>query len=78
MNERPRMSSREEHPGQPIEPADWYLDRIEAAAELVARSRCAECNATPTVVSWQPGTGLPRAMTWRHEPECSRAPAEED
>ena len=57
----------------PVEPPEWHLRRIEAAAALVheaVREKCRHCRAEPVVLSVWPMTGLARAVEWRHEPGC--------
>jgi hypothetical protein len=78
--ERPRVSRREEGliPAA-VEPAEWWLDQIEASAELVrVASRCPHCRPTVQVVSRYPDSNMPRALGVSHERGCPEYVDEED
>jgi hypothetical protein len=71
--ERPRVSSREEGvvPAPLGDPAAFWLDQVEASAELVRlASGCEHCEPNVEVVSRYSDSNMPRALGVRHEPGC--------
>jgi hypothetical protein len=69
---RPGVSRREEGVVPvPVEPVDWWLNRIEGSAELIRlTAQCPHCDPDVEVVSRYSDSNLPRALAVGHRPGC--------